>query len=143
MLDSLGQLPEASRKDISLDVVLPLSQMVEAAGPGPASAQDSLFKSLAMDRLTARLDMGKLATRDQGSIYLCRFFESLSRNTKLVELKLCGVALTHTETMALAAGLLENRSIKRIDLTNCRLDLGGRDFFDEAVLNRPDLKVIY
>lgn len=142
-LDSLSQLPKNSLVGTSIAIVSPDTGTAEEVSVGTVRAQDGLFKSLAHDRLTARLDLGSLAPRTEGSAALCRFFDSLPGKTKLAELRLCGAVLSRAETMALADGLRENKSIQVLDLTGALLDAGVRDRFDDAVGDRPDLKVIY
>ena len=142
-LDSLNQLPKKSLANTSLAIVLPDTRTAEEVSVVTVRAQDGLFRSLASDRLTARLDLGSLAPRTEGSLALCRFFDSLPGKTKLVELKLCGAVLSRAETIALGEGLRENQSIQLLDLTGSMLDPGVRERFDDAVRERSDLKVLY
>jgi hypothetical protein len=142
-LDSLKDLPKKSCINTSLAIVLPDTRTAEAISVDIVRAQDSLFRSLANDRLTARLDLGSLAPRTEGSIALCRFFESLSAKTRLVELKLCGAVLSRAETLVLAEGLRKNESIQVLDLTDTMLDPGVREQFYDAVKERSDLKMMH
>jgi hypothetical protein len=141
-LDSLSQLPKTSLIGTSLAIVAPDTGTSEEVSGGTVRAQDGLFKSLCHDRLTARLDLGALAPRTEGSAALCRFFDSLPGKTRLVELRLCGAVLSRAETVALADGLRENKSLQVLDLTGALLDAGVRDRFHDALEDRPDLKVI-
>jgi hypothetical protein len=141
-LDSLNNLPKKSCTNASLAIVFPDTRTAEAISVDVVRAQDSLFRSLANDRLTARLDLGSLAPRSDGSIALCRFFESLSAKARLVELKLCDAVLSRAETLALGEGLRKNQSIQLLDLNGSMLDPGVREQFNDAVKERPDLKVI-
>ena len=143
MLDSLGQLPKKGLIGTRLAIVAPDTGTAEEISGGTVRAQDSLFKSLARDRLTARLDLGSLAPRSEGSAALCRFFDSLPGKTHLVELRLCGAVLNRAETLALADGLRENQSLQVLDLTGALLDAGVQHRFDDAVRDRPDLKLVH
>lgn len=142
-LDSLSQLPKNSLVGTTIAIVAPDIGTAEEGSVGTVRAQDGLFKSLAHDRLTARLDLGSLAPRTEGSAALCRFFDSLPGKTRLAELRLCGAVLSRAETMALADGLRDNKSIQVLDLTGVVLDASVRDRFEDAIGDRPDLKVIY
>jgi hypothetical protein len=142
-LDSLKDLPKKSCINTNLAIVLPDTRTAEAISVDIVRAQDGLFRSLANDRLTVRLDLGSLAPRIEGSIALCRFFDSLSAKTRLVELKLCGAVLSRAETLALGEGLRKNESIQVVDLTGSMLDPGVREQFYDAVKERSDLKMMH
>lgn len=141
-LDSLSQLPEKSRADISLAIMFPDTRFSGQPGAGISSAQDGLLKSLVHDRLVARLDLGSLAPRSAGSLQLVRFFDSLPYKEKLVELRLCGALLSYAETVALAEGLVNNTSIQQVDLRGCTLHPGAKAFFGQVVGPRVDLKLV-
>ena len=141
-LDSLNQLPKKDLLNTSLAIVLPNAEPAKGASEDTARAQDGVLKSLANDRLTARLDLGALLPRAEGSAALCRFFDSLPGKTRLVEIRLCGAVLSRAETSALADGLRENQSLQVLDITGVLLDAGVRDQFHDALEDRPDLKVI-
>ncbi len=136
-------MPRKSLTNTSLAIVLPDTRTADELGAATVRAQDGLFRSLANDRLTARLDLSSLASLTEGSTALCRFFESLPYKSKLVELKLCGAVLSRVETMTLAEGLRENQSIQVLALSACWLDSGAKEYFDDAVSKRPDLRIIY
>ena len=142
-LDGLNQLPRKSLANTSLAIVLPDTRTADEQSAATVRAQDGLFRSLANDRLTARLDLGSLAPRTEGSTALCRLFDSLPYKSKLVELKLCGAVLSRMETITLGEGLRENQSIQVLDLSACMLDPGAMEYFDDAVSERPDLRIIY
>lgn len=141
-LDSLSQLPKKSLASTHLAIVLPNYETAQEVDLAAVRAQDGLFRSLLHDRLTARLDLGSMAPRTEGSIPLCRFFESLRGKTRLVALDLRGANLNLAETVALAKGLRENESIQVLDLTGTVLDAGARNLFDAAVEERDDLTCI-
>ena len=142
-LDSLNQLSRKSLANTSLAIVLPDTQTADEVSAATIHAQDGLFRSLANDRLTARLDLGTLAPRSKGSIALCRFFESLPAKKNLVVLKLGRAVLSRAETLALGEGLRKNQSIQVLDLTGSMLDTGVRDRFDDALQERSGLIAVY
>ena len=83
-LDSLNQLPKKNLVNTNLAIVLPDAATEDEASAVIARGQDGLLKSLARDRLTARLDLGALSPRTEGSVALCRFFDSLPGKTRLL-----------------------------------------------------------
>jgi hypothetical protein len=142
-LDSLKDLPKKRCINTSLAIIVPDTRTAEAISVDIVRAQDNLFRSLANDRLTVRLDLGSLAPRTQGSIALCRFFTSLSTKTRLIELKLCGAVLSRAETLALGEGLRKNESIQVLNLTGSMLDASVKEQFYDAVKERSDLKILH
>lgn len=140
-LAGMGRLQDKARADISVVVRFPDVAPTENGNQAIAFTQDCLFAILADDQVTARLDMGRMAPRSQGSTALCLFFNSLPAKTKLLELGLRGAVLSYAETLALAVGLRFNTSIQEIDLRDCMPDPGVRDRLIEAFRERSDLKV--
>lgn len=142
LLKSCNELSEKDRSRLCLSIDVPVRGRVP--GHHLKSTLDLtrkyLFEQLAADQVIVRLGLSGIRSGWLPTDTFSAYFSSLAHNTRLEELDLSNAKLDDADACALASALMENRSIKTLQLSGCIIPDRGRAALAHVFSRKPDIQ---